>query len=152
MNLETTLVIFSYLVVPEKIPSLQEIFSVVALLFLNLTAADFAGGGLVCALAIILALYHRQVTGKGQVVDVNMVDGVRYIATLPAILNQIPTPFWSSNRGTNILDGGAPWYDTYKTKDGKHMAVYDPALLLSLTAQGTAGTALLRRFPKRIGT
>jgi alpha-methylacyl-CoA racemase len=57
-----------------------------------------------------------------------MVDGVRYIATFPAILNQIPIPFWSSNRGTNILDSGAPWYDTHKTKDGKYMAVYCPAL------------------------
>jgi alpha-methylacyl-CoA racemase len=107
---------------------LRAIFLVVIILRHALTAADFAGGGLVCALAIVLALYHRQSTGKGQLLDVNMVDGLRYIATFPSIVHQIPNPLWSPNRGTNILDGGDPWYDTYKTKDGKYMAVYPPAL------------------------
>ena len=67
-----------------------------------------------------------------------MVDGVRYLATLPMLLHQIPNPIWSTSRGTNMLDGGAPYYDTYKTKDGEFMAVYlalSPSI--SLTCSGS---------------
>ena len=53
-----------------------------------------------------------------------MIDGLRYLATFPMLLFQFPNPMWSADRGANILDGGAPFYDTYKTKDGEYMAVY----------------------------
>ena len=83
--------------------------------------ADFAGGGLMCALGIVLALVSRQQTGKGQVVEANMVDGSAYLGTFMRLLRK--TPVWDRPRGENMLDGGCPWYDTYECKDGGFMAV-----------------------------
>lgn len=83
---------------------------------------DFAGGGAICFQGILLALMSRARTGKGQVVEANMVDGSAYLATFPR-LNQ-DKPLWSEPRGTNLLDGGSPFYDTYETKDkGKYFAI-----------------------------
>lgn len=83
---------------------------------------DFAGGGAMCFLGILLAWIARQTTGKGQVVEANMVDGSSYLATMPRLTTK--TPFWGSPRGENYLDGGCPWYTTYETKDkGKYFAV-----------------------------
>lgn len=83
---------------------------------------DFAGGGAMCFLGILLALISRSATGKGQVVEANMVDGSAYLATMPRLSRK--TPVWSEPRGTNLLDGGCPYYDTYETKDkGKYFAV-----------------------------
>lgn len=82
---------------------------------------DFAGGGAMCFMGIVLALLARERSGKGQVVEANMVDGSAILATMPRLgmKNQV----WSSPRGTNMLDGGAPFYGTYETKDGKYMAL-----------------------------
>jgi alpha-methylacyl-CoA racemase len=83
---------------------------------------DFAGGGAMCFLGILLALISRQATGKGQVVEANMVDGSAYLATMPRLGMKSPT--WNEPRGENLLDGGCPFYDTYETKDaGKYFAV-----------------------------
>ncbi|GAB7342911.1 hypothetical protein MBLNU457_g1023t1 [Dothideomycetes sp. NU457] len=82
---------------------------------------DFAGGGLICFVGILLALLHRSSTGNGQVVEANMVDGSAHLATFPRFATQ--TPMWDQPRGENMLDGGSPFYDTYETKDGKYMAV-----------------------------
>lgn len=83
---------------------------------------DFAGGGAMCFLGILLALLSRAKTGKGQVVEANMVDGSAYLAAMPRLTQN--TPLWSEARGTNMLDGGSPFYDTYETKDaGKYFAV-----------------------------
>ncbi|EED17995.1 isopenicillin N-CoA epimerase, putative [Talaromyces stipitatus ATCC 10500] len=83
---------------------------------------DFAGGGAMCFLGILLALISRSATGKGQVVEANMVDGAAYLATMPRLARK--TPVWSEPRGQNLLDGGCPYYDTYETKDkGKYFAV-----------------------------
>jgi len=82
--------------------------------------ADFAGGGLMCALGIMLALFDRERSGKGQVVDSAMQDGALYLATF--IYNSKLT-IWNKPRGTNILDSGAPFYDTYKCKDGQYYSV-----------------------------
>lgn len=49
---------------------------------------------------------------------------MRYLAMMPMLLLQISNPVWNDKRGSNILDGGAPYYDTYRTKDGKYMSVY----------------------------
>jgi alpha-methylacyl-CoA racemase len=81
---------------------------------------DFAGGGAMCFLGILLALISREKSGRGQVVEANMVDGSQYLATMPRLSTKRAN--WGGERGTNLLDGGCPFYDTYETADGKHMA------------------------------
>jgi alpha-methylacyl-CoA racemase len=83
--------------------------------------ADFAGGGLSCALGILLALQARQKSGKGTVVEQNMVDGVQYLSTF--VRHAQKGPMWGEPRGHNILDGGCPYYSCYATADGGFMAV-----------------------------
>jgi alpha-methylacyl-CoA racemase len=83
---------------------------------------DFAGGGAMCFLGIVLALFSREKSGRGQIVEANMVDGSAILAAYPRF--GLKTPTWNGERGTNLLDGGSPFYDTYETKDGKFMAVY----------------------------
>ncbi|KAM8828053.1 alpha-methylacyl-CoA racemase [Spinachia spinachia] len=87
---------------------------------LNLIA-DFAGGGLSCALGIVLALLERTKSGKGQVIDASMVEGAAYVGSFAWKSRSIG--MWDRPRGQNMLDGGAPFYDTYETADGKYMAV-----------------------------
>lgn len=82
---------------------------------------DFAGGGAMCFLGILLALLAREKNGFGQVVEANMVDGSAVLATMPRL--GLKNDVWKRERGTNMLDGGAPFYDTYETSDGKFMAV-----------------------------
>ncbi|RIA99621.1 CoA-transferase family III domain-containing protein [Glomus cerebriforme] len=84
--------------------------------------ADFAGGGLISVLGILLALIERSKSGKGQVIDVAMVDGVKYLSTYPYLM-KLTNQLWTKSRGENILDGGAHFYEVYKTKDNKFMAV-----------------------------
>lgn len=82
---------------------------------------DFAGGGLFCAVGILLALLARAQSGQGQVVDAAMLDGAAHLATVIFKLRSVS--WWRDERGTNMLDGAAPFYDTYETKDGKFLAV-----------------------------
>ncbi|XP_070599592.1 alpha-methylacyl-CoA racemase [Erythrolamprus reginae] len=83
--------------------------------------ADFAGGGVMCAMGIIMALYERTKSGKGQVIDASMVEGVAYLSSF--LWKSRNLGFWSRGRGENLLDSGAPFYEIYKTSDGKFMAV-----------------------------
>ena len=84
--------------------------------------ADFAGGGHVAFTGVLLALIHRGVSGKGQVVEANMADGVNYLGTFPRVLTK--HAMWGGPRGTNTLDGGAPYYGCYECKDkGRFMSV-----------------------------
>jgi alpha-methylacyl-CoA racemase len=83
--------------------------------------ADFAGGGAVLFQGVLLALLARQTSGRGQVVEANMVDGSSYLTTFPRFAQK--TPLGNNGRGKNLLDGGCPYYDTYETKDGKYMSV-----------------------------
>lgn len=84
--------------------------------------ADFAGGGLVAFTGVLLALIHRSVRGKGQIVDANMVDGANFLGTFQRLL--LKTPAWNGPRGTNNLDGGAPYYGCYECKDrGRYLSV-----------------------------
>ncbi|NXK55586.1 AMACR racemase, partial [Chauna torquata] len=83
--------------------------------------ADFAGGGVLCAMGILTALYERTRSGKGQVVDASMVEGIAYVSSF--LWKSQNTGIWSRPRGENLLDGGAPFYETYKTSDGRFMAV-----------------------------
>lgn len=82
---------------------------------------DFAGGGATLFQGILLALLSRERTGKGQVVEANMVDGASYLSTFNRFA--LKTPAGSFPRGENLLDGGSPYYDTYATKDGRFVAV-----------------------------
>ena len=82
---------------------------------------DFAGGGMLCALGITLALFERTRSGEGQVVDTAMVDGASSFLTF--IYGLLAHNFMTLDIGTNALDGGAPYYQTYETADHKYMAV-----------------------------
>lgn len=83
--------------------------------------ADFAGGSLMCVIGVLAALWERSRSGKGQIIDAAMIDGVRYLATFVHAAQR--TPLWNQPRGENVLDGGAPFYDTYRTKDGRFVAI-----------------------------
>ncbi|XP_005386228.1 PREDICTED: alpha-methylacyl-CoA racemase isoform X2 [Chinchilla lanigera] len=87
---------------------------------LNLLA-DFGGGSLMCTLGIVMALVERMRSGKGQVIDANMVEGTAYLSSF--IWKTKKSGLWCEPRGENLLDGGAPFYTTYKTADGEFMAV-----------------------------
>jgi alpha-methylacyl-CoA racemase len=87
---------------------------------LNLVG-DFGGGGLLLAMGVLAALYERRASGKGQVVDASMVDGAALLTTHLHGLRAAGV--WPGGRGDNLLDGGAPFYDTYETADGKYVAV-----------------------------
>jgi alpha-methylacyl-CoA racemase len=87
---------------------------------LNLVG-DFGGGGMLLAFGIACALVEAQRSGKGQVVDAAMVDGASVLATMFA--GMMAGKRWNETRGDNVLDTGAPWYDTYETKDGKYVAI-----------------------------
>ena len=87
---------------------------------LNLVG-DFGGGGMLLAFGIVCALLEAQKSGKGQVVDAAMVDGA---ATLMAMFFTMRAGgAFKEERGTNLLDGGAHFYDTYETKDGKYICL-----------------------------
>ncbi|XP_067001911.1 alpha-methylacyl-CoA racemase isoform X1 [Anabrus simplex] len=98
---------------------------------LNL-AADFGGGGLMCALGILMALLERHKSGKGQVIDASMVEGVAYLGSW--LFRSQHLPFWGQPRGQNLLDTGTHFYETYETKDGKYLAVgaLEPQFYLKL--------------------
>ncbi|KAJ7707785.1 CoA-transferase family III domain-containing protein [Mycena rosella] len=90
---------------------------------LNLLA-DFGGGGLTCALGILLALIERGSSGRGQVVDADMVSGTRYLSSFPLLGILAPaSPMFGGARGSHLLDGGAPFYDIYTCQDGRWMSV-----------------------------
>src|SRR5438105_11078841 len=82
---------------------------------------DFGGGGLLLAYGIACALVEAGRSGKGQVVDAAMVDGTAMLMAPFYAARQIG--FWSDDRGTNMLDTGAPFYDTYECADGGYGAV-----------------------------
>jgi len=82
---------------------------------------DFGGGGMLLAFGIACGLLEAQRSGKGQVVDAAMVDGASLLAAM--FSGMLAAKRWSETRGENILDTGAPWYDVYETRDGKHVSI-----------------------------
>ncbi len=87
---------------------------------LNLVG-DFGGGGMVQALGIVSALVERNTSGRGQVIDTAMVDGA---ATLMTMFHSfMGAGAWNLERGTNLLDTGAPFYDTFECSDGLYISV-----------------------------
>ncbi|XP_014779658.2 alpha-methylacyl-CoA racemase isoform X2 [Octopus bimaculoides] len=83
---------------------------------------DFAGGSLLSVIGILTALHYRSQTGQGQVVDNNMTAGAAYLGSWVWKSQKLPL-VWGKSKGENLLDGGAAYYDTYETSDGKYMAV-----------------------------
>jgi len=87
---------------------------------LNLTG-DFGGGSLFLIVGVLSALWERQTSGKGQVVDAAMIDGSSVLIQM--VWQMRASGMWSDERGVNMLDGGAPYYDTYTCADGRYVAV-----------------------------
>lgn len=87
---------------------------------LNLVA-DMGGGGLLMAFGIACALMVVRSSGQGQVIDASMTEGSALLATM--VHGYRAMGRWSDERGTNLLDTGAPFYDVYATSDGQYMAV-----------------------------
>jgi alpha-methylacyl-CoA racemase len=87
---------------------------------LNLVA-DFGGGSMFVLLGIVAALYERERSGMGQVIDAAMVDGVSILSQMAWTMKSTGT--LKDQRESFMLDGGAPFYRTYETSDGKYMAV-----------------------------
>ncbi|WP_069169808.1 CaiB/BaiF CoA transferase family protein [Streptomyces griseus] len=83
---------------------------------------DYAGGSLYLVVGVLAALQHARTSGgTGQVVDAAIVDGAAHLATM--IHGMLAAGGWQDRRGSNLLDGGCPFYGTYATSDGGHMAV-----------------------------
>src|SRR5512134_3700876 len=87
---------------------------------LNLVG-DFGGGGMLLAFGVACGLIEAARSGRGQVIDAAMVEGASLLAAMFAGL--LAAKSWSEERGTNILDTGAPWYNVYETKDGKYVSI-----------------------------
>ena len=87
---------------------------------LNLVG-DYGGGAMFLAFGVVCALLEARASGLGQVVDAAMTDGSAMLMAL--FTGLAASGSWQMERGTNMLDGGAPWYDTYATSDGRHVAV-----------------------------
>ncbi len=116
---------------------------------LNLVG-DFGGGGMLLAFGIAAALFETSRSGKGQVIDAAMTDGSALL--MNAVFGIMNTGRWSHDRGTNLLDGGAHFYGTYETADGKWISIgsIEPqfyALLLEKT--GLAGDNTLPKQMSR---
>ncbi len=111
---------------------------------LNLVG-DYGGGALYLAFGVMAALFERQRSGRGQVVDAAMVDGAGSLVSLFYGLHA--SGAWDQPRGDNLLDGGAPFYDTYETADGRwvSLAPIEPKFF----AEFTRLTGLDERFVKR---
>jgi alpha-methylacyl-CoA racemase len=83
--------------------------------------ADFGGGSMFLVVGVLAALLERATSGRGQVVDAAMVDGASSLITM--VYGMFGAGLWRDRRESNLLDGGAPFYDTYRCADGGHMAV-----------------------------
>ena len=100
---------------------------------LNLVA-DFGGGGMLLALGVVSAVLSARETGHGQVVDAAMVDGVALL--MAPFFMAVRSGFFTAERGTNLLDSGAPFYDSYACADGRYVAVgaLEPQFYAALVA------------------
>lgn len=87
---------------------------------LNLVG-DFGGGGMLLAFGIVAALHERNQSGQGQVIDAAMTEGSALL--MNGIFGRMSTGSWSHDRGTNLIDGGAHFYNTYETSDGKWVSI-----------------------------
>ena len=111
---------------------------------LNLVG-DYGGGALYLALGVLAALHERKTSGLGQVVDAAMVDGAASLVSIFFGLSAAGS--WGGGRGENLLDGGAPFYDTYATADGRYVSI--GALEPKFFAELAQRIGLDTRFVKR---
>lgn len=107
--------------------------------FATNAVGDFGGGGMMLAFGIVSAVLHARSGGVGQVVDCAMVDGAAILSAMTYTF--LANGQWQDERGVNLLDSGAHFYDTYETKDGKWVSLgsIEPqfyALLLEKTGLG----------------
>jgi alpha-methylacyl-CoA racemase len=100
--------------------------------------ADFGGGSMFLVVGVLAALLERTTSGRGQVVDAAMVDGASSLITM--VHGMLGAGLWRDRRASNLLDGGAPFYDTYACSDGGFMAV--GALEPQFYAQFVAGLGI----------
>ncbi len=116
---------------------------------LNLVG-DFGGGGIFLAFGIVCAILSARATGVGQVVDAAMVDGASVL--MAPFVAMRATGMWQPERGTNMLDSGAPFYDAYRTADGRYLAVgaIEPQFYeLLIDGLGLAGEELPAQMDRR---
>ncbi|MGW9449090.1 CaiB/BaiF CoA transferase family protein [Streptomyces sp. NPDC055632] len=114
---------------------------------------DYAGGSLYLVIGVLAALQHARAHGEGQVVDAAIVDGTAHLTTM--IRGMLAAGSWQDRRGTNLLDGGCPFYGVYATSDGGHMAVgaleeqfyAEFVRLLGIGDEAAAGRYDLARWP-----
>jgi alpha-methylacyl-CoA racemase len=109
---------------------------------------DFGGGSLYLVVGLLAALLEARGSGQGQVVDAAIVDGAAHLNAM--FLSMLASGVASERRGTNLLDGGMPFYDLYETADGRHMAVgaLEPQFYAALLdGLGLAGEAPDRYDP-----
>jgi alpha-methylacyl-CoA racemase len=113
---------------------------------LNLVG-DFAGGSMYLISGVLAALLERERSGRGQVVDVAMIDGVSSLMSFVYELRGLG--FWPGEPGTNLLDTGAPFYEVYRTLDERHLAVgcLEPQFYAAfLTGLGLTGEDLPAQY------
>jgi alpha-methylacyl-CoA racemase len=82
---------------------------------------DFGGGGMLLAFGVLAGVFEAQRSGQGQVIDAAMVDGSAVLMTMVHSFQAMG--MWNDERGTNMLDTGAHFYDVYETSDGKYLSV-----------------------------
>jgi len=96
---------------------------------------DFGGGGMLLAFGMLAALHEARISGRGQVVDASMVEGSALLSTV--IHEMMAMGGWNRERGTNLLDGGSPYYDVYPTSDGEYVSLgpIEPQFFAELVAK-----------------
>jgi alpha-methylacyl-CoA racemase len=113
---------------------------------------DFGGGGMLLGFGVACALVEAQRSGRGQVVDAAMVDGASLLAAM--FSGFLAAKSWSEERGSNTLDTGAPWYDVYRTLDGKYVSIgaiedkFYRELVAKLELSGLPGQHERARWPE----
>ena len=107
---------------------------------------DFGGGGMLLAFGMLAGILSARQTGSGQVIDCAMLDGASLLMSM--VWGFRARGIWPGGRGENYLDGGAPYYDSYETRDGKFVAIgsIEPQFYrLLLEAAGLADNAVMAR-------
>ncbi len=101
---------------------------------------DFGGGGMLLAFGVLAGILSARSTGKGQVIDCAMIDGASILNAMTYAMFNVG--MWKDERGVNVLDGSAHYYDTYETSDGKWIAIgsiEEPFYALLLDKLGLTG-------------